>query len=104
MNITHLTNVTSPYIEAAVNNNPMTSVNDDESFDSIFKSALGLLEETNSLENKAESAEIQFALGESVNTHDLQVAMEEASIALQYTVAVRDKALESYQSIMNMQM
>ena len=104
MNITHITNVTSPYIQARVDSNPMVSMNEDDSFDKIFKSALGMLEETNSLENAAESAEIQFALGESTNTHDLQVAQEEANIALQYTVAVRDKALESYQSIMNMQM
>ena len=104
MNITHLTNVTSPYIENAVQNNSLFTINEEESFDSIFKSAMNMLEETNDLDNARQSAEIQFALGEVTNTHDLQVAQEEANIALQYTVAVRDKALEAYQSIMNMQM
>ena len=52
---------------------------------------------------KAESAEIQFSLGESTNTHDLQIAQEKANVALQYTVAVRDKVLEAYREIMNMQ-
>ena len=73
------------------------------SFDNFLNAAINMLNETNQYENAAEAAEIQFALGESVSTHDLMVAQEKANIALQYTVAVRDKLLESYNSIMNMQ-
>ena len=64
---------------------------------------MNMVNETNDLQNKAESAEIQFALGLSDNTHDLQVAQEKANVALQYTVAVRDKIIEGYKEIMNMQ-
>ena len=60
--------------------------------------------EANKASNEAEVEEINFALGYSDNTHDLQIAQEKANIALQYTIAVRDRFLESYQSIMNMQM
>lgn len=74
------------------------------SFDSIFKSALNMLKETSDLSNKAEELEIQFALGEAENAHDLQIAQQKANTALAYTVAVRDKVLEAYNSIMNMQM
>ena len=63
-----------------------------------------MIKETNQLSNEAEVEEINFALGYSDNTHDLQIAQEKANIALQYTIAVRDRFLESYQSIMNMQM
>ncbi len=73
-------------------------------FDSIFKTALNMLEETNDLQNKAEEMEIQFALGQADNAHDLQIAQQKANMALSYTVAVRDKILEAYNSIMNMQM
>lgn len=73
------------------------------SFDQILGAAMNMIQETNAYENAAESAEIQFALGESVNTHDLQIAQEKANIALQYTVAVRDGVLEAYNTIMNMQ-
>ena len=66
-------------------------------------SAMNMVNETNDLQNKAESAEIQFALGLSDNTHHLQVAQEKANVALQYTVAVRDKIIEGYKEIMNMQ-
>ncbi len=75
----------------------------DKSFDSVFKAAMNMLNETNDLTNKAEEMEIQFALGDAVNTHDLQVAQQKANIALQYTVAVRDKVIEAYNTIINMQ-
>jgi flagellar hook-basal body complex protein FliE len=63
-----------------------------------------LINDTNDYQNAAEQAEIQFALGESTNTHDLQIAQQKANITLQYTVAVRDRMLEAYNSIMNMNM
>ena len=100
MDISAITNISSDYIQAAVEKSKQTK---DQSFDKVFQSMLGMVGETNELQNDAESAEIQFALGESVNTHDLQIAQEKANVALQYTVAVRDKVLEAYKEIMNMQ-
>jgi flagellar hook-basal body complex protein FliE len=101
MDISAIQNIQSDYISQAVKE---SSVDADSSFDSIFSTALNMLNETNDLQNSAESMEIQFALGEADNTHDLQIAQKKASVALSYTVAVRDKALEAYNSIMNMQM
>lgn len=72
-------------------------------FSSILDSMLNSVNETNTLQNQAEAAAIQFALGESDNTHDLLIAQTKANTALQYTVAVRDKLLEAYQQIMQMQ-
>lgn len=72
-------------------------------FSTILDSMIGAVEETNTLQNQAESAEIQFALGESTNTHDLLIAQTKATVALQYTVAVRDKLIEAYREIMQMQ-
>ena len=66
-----------------------------EDFGTVFQSALGMVEETNDLHNDAESAMIQFAMGQSENTHDLLVAQSKANIALQYTVAVKDKLQEA---------
>ncbi|MGN0342605.1 MAG: flagellar hook-basal body complex protein FliE [Roseburia sp.] len=80
-----------------------TDKTSETSFDNILNAAMNMIQETNAYENAAESAEIQFALGESVNTHDLQVAQEKANIALQFTVSVRDGVLEAYNTIMNMQ-
>ena len=46
---------------------------------------------------------MQFALGYANNTHDLNAIQEKATIALNYTTAVRDRMLEAYKEIMNMQ-
>lgn len=72
-------------------------------FSTILDSMMNTLNETNALQNRAESAAIQFALGETENMHDLLVAQTKANTALQYTVAVRDKLIEGYQQIMQMQ-
>ena len=72
-------------------------------FSSILNSVMSSIEETNTLQNQAEAAAIEFALGESDNTHDLLIAQTKANTALQYTVAVRDKLIEAYQQIMQMQ-
>ena len=72
-------------------------------FSSILDSMSNSVNETNTLQNQAEAAAIQFALGESDNTHDLLIAQTKANTALQYTVAVRDRLIEAYQQIMQMQ-
>ena len=58
---------------------------------------------TNAYISEKENQELKFALGETDNTHDLLIAQQKASTALQYTVALRDKFLESYKELMNMQ-
>ena len=75
----------------------------DQTFDSIFNAVSGLVESTNNYVQQAQQAEIDFALGNLTNTHELGVYQQQANIALQFTVAVRDKALEAYKEIMNMQ-
>ena len=82
-------------------NNSVTSTNISQ--DSTFNSVSGLLDSTNNYIQQAQQAEVDFALGNMTNTHELGVYQQQANIALQYTVAIRDKALEAYKEIMNMQ-
>lgn len=72
-------------------------------FESFLNTAINNINTTNSYLSNAENEEIKFALGETENTHDLTIALQKASTALQYTVAVRDKLLEAYKEIMQMQ-
>lgn len=72
-------------------------------FDSLFSSAISMYKEADELQNKAEEAEINFALGYSTNTHDLALAQQKANISLQYTVSITNKALEAYKELLNMQ-
>ena len=76
---------------------------DGSMFDSILNTAIDNLNTTNTYLSDAENEKLLFALGETENTHDLTIALQKASTALQYTVAVRDKFLEAYKEIMNMQ-
>lgn len=74
-----------------------------DSFDSVYNAVSGLLGSTNTYIQNAQQAETDFALGNLTNTHELGVAQQKANLALQYTVSIRDKALEAYNTIMNMQ-
>ncbi|MCR4649156.1 MAG: flagellar hook-basal body complex protein FliE [Lachnospiraceae bacterium] len=80
-----------------------TNVENKDMFQTMLDSAINNLNTTNAYLSNAENEEIKFALGESESTHDLTIAMQKAMTALQYTVAVRDKFLEAYKEIMNMQ-
>ena len=72
-------------------------------FESFLNTAIDNIKTTNSYLSDAENEEIRFALGETESTHDLTIALQKASTALQYTVAIRDKVMEAYKEIMQMQ-
>lgn len=72
-------------------------------FQTLLDTAISNINTTNAYLSDAENEEIKFALGETESTHDLTIALSKASTALQYTVAVRDKFLEAYKEIMNLQ-
>ncbi len=83
--------------------NDGSKVDSEKGFQSMLDSVMGLLEDTNALQQNANREQVAFQLGETDNTHDLMIAEQKANIALQYTVAVRDRILEAYQQIMQMQ-
>ena len=72
-------------------------------FGSILGSAIDNLKTTNNYIEDAKTEKVKLAMGETENTHDLTIALQKASTALQYTVALRDKFLEAYKEIMQMQ-
>lgn len=72
-------------------------------FEAFLNTAIDNIKTTNSYLSDAENEKIKFALGETENTHDLMIAMEKASTALQYTVVIRDKVMDAYKEIMQMQ-
>ncbi len=75
----------------------------DDAFSTILDAAMGLVSDTNTYIQDAQQAEIDFALGKITSTHELGVIQQKANLSLQYTVAIRDKVLEAYKEIMNMQ-
>ncbi len=104
MDISSLLNVTSDAVAKTASSASTKQAQDvDESFTSMFQSALSNLHDTNALLNDYEEEEIKFALGLTENTHDLSIAAAKASTALSYTVALRDRFLEAYKEILQMQ-
>lgn len=101
MNITSVAPVTSPIAKISLDEN-RTKVNGNL-FDSMLGAAIDNLKETNAYLSSAENEKLKFAMGESESTHDLTIALQKASTSLQYTIAVRDKFLEAYKEIMNLQ-
>ena len=75
----------------------------DGSFQDIFQKAMDNIHTTNSYLSDMENEEVKWMLGETENTHDLTIAINKASTALQYTVAVRDKLMEAYKELMQIQ-
>lgn len=102
MDITSLGPIGSEYLNQIARDKSLIPA-DEESFSSILSAAMDMVGETNRLQNVASAEEIRFALGEAENTHDMVIAETKALTAMQYTTAIRDKAIEAYREIMNMQ-
>ena len=102
MDISALNNVVPSYLTNVADAAQRIDTQD-EGFSSILQSMMNMVNEANDAQNQAEEAEMQFELGYATNTHDLNAIQEKADIALNYTIAVRDRMLEAYKEIMNMQ-
>lgn len=74
---------------------------DGKSFTDFLKDSLS---EVNNLQKTGDEMSVRFAGGDpQVDIHDLMLALEEASIAKQLTIEIRNKLVEAYQEIMRMQ-
>jgi flagellar hook-basal body complex protein FliE len=69
-------------------------------FSDLMSDAIG---NVNQLEDQAHHAIEGLMSGSGVDIHEAMIAGEKASMAFEMVLAVRNKAIQSYQSIMNMQ-
>jgi len=77
-----------------------TADQSDSPFGDLFQSAVS---KVNELEDQARTAVNGFMTGTGVDVHDVMIASEKASMAFEMALAVRNKAIQSYQSVMSMQ-
>lgn len=61
------------------------------------------IEEVDSLQKEAEAQTELFISGQSQNPYDMAIASEKASLALSFTLQIRNKILDAYNEIMRMQ-
>ncbi len=69
-------------------------------FGSVIVNALEGLQAT---QNHADALAVKAATGDLNDVHDYMIAAGEASLATEYTVAVRNRAVEAFNEIMRMQ-
>ena len=77
----------------------VTGAADGQSFGQTLSHAVDSLQATQA---KADTLAVQAATGDLTNVHDYMIAATEASLATQLTVAVRNKAVDAFNQIMNM--
>lgn len=62
------------------------------------------LGQVNDAQGKADAMVQSLALGEPVDVHQVMMALNDASNAMQLTLQIRNKALEAYQEMMRLPM
>ena len=62
------------------------------------------LEKLQSVQSTSDNLAVKATTGDLTDVHDYMIAANEASLATQMTVAVRNKAVEAFTEIMRMQM
>lgn len=70
-------------------------------FSNTLVNAVGSL---SGLQTNADAAVAGVAEGSGTDIHQAMIAMQQASLGINLAVQVRNKAVEAYQSLMNMQM
>lgn len=70
------------------------------SFSTTLSRALGDIQKT---QDDAGATVEAFLRGEPVELHDVMAAVEEAGIALEMLIQVRDRLIEAYRTVANMQ-
>lgn len=66
----------------------------------LFQTAL---QEVNQTDKTADIIAEKFAIGEIENVHQVTIAAEQAELALNLTIAIRNKVVDAYKEIMRMQ-
>ncbi|WP_256240321.1 flagellar hook-basal body complex protein FliE [Bacillus sp. V3B] len=71
-----------------------------QTFSSFLKNSI---EKVNQTQIESDKMTEKLALGQDVDLHEVMIASQKASVTMQLTLEVRNKAVEAYQEMMRMQ-
>ena len=71
----------------------------DVAFGDVLKQ---MVEDVNSMQVAADEMQVQLATGEISDVHDVMIAVEEANVAMELMLEIRNKIIEAYQEVMRM--
>ena len=86
--------------DAAISKQVPVIADGEGSFGNTLTKALNEISDTR---DKASDLTQRFANGENVELHQVMAATEEAGLALDMLIELRNKAVEAYRSVMSMQ-
>jgi len=97
MNISNINNLNSI---TNLNKSNNTAKEKGTDFSAMLSDAL---ENVNNLQTESTKATESFINGETDNIHSVMLTSSKANLALQMTIQVRNKVMDAYNEIMNMQ-
>jgi flagellar hook-basal body complex protein FliE len=71
--------------------------------DDFAKQLMDVLKEVNAAQLDSREQQTKLMTGQPVEIHDVMIAIEKASTAMNLTMQVRNKMLEAYQEVMRTQ-
>lgn len=93
-------NVNQVNLEATKVSSPVTSYEAQQSFAATLKTAI---ESVNNAQIQSDSLTNKLINGEDVDLHEVMIGAQKASVTLNTTMEIRNKAVEAYQEMMRMQ-
>jgi flagellar hook-basal body complex protein FliE len=90
----------STHMKSLVPDLDKVQTNADSGFIDMLASAI---DETNQIQLNADKAVTDLSTGRADNIHEVMLSMEEADISMRMLVQMRNKVVEAYKEIMNMQ-
>ena len=104
MNIANLTQIQNPALEKLQSQTGGSSAVQAGEGEDFAQTLMDVLKEVNDSQQNARQVGNDFMTGQpGIDYHDLMIAMERASVAMNLTIQVRNKLLEAYQEISRMQ-
>ena len=71
------------------------------SFDETLK---GFLKDVNEMQNKADESIQKMAAGEITDVHQVMTSVEEAGVAFNMMMEIRNRVMDAYQEVMRMRL
>lgn len=93
-------NVNQTNLEATKVSSPVTSYEAQQNFAATLKNAIASV---NNDQIQSDSLTNKLINGEDVQLHEVMIGAQKASVTLNTTMEIRNKAVEAYQEMMRMQ-
>lgn len=87
-------------LQTTLTDNKLTKTDNSPSFAEILRNKF---EQVNQLQKESDNLTQNLLVGDVEHLHQVTVAAEQAALALQLTVQIRNKLVEAYQEISRMQ-